>query len=81
MLICFLQPIQKSFLSSICTPTLSCFLPCLVLFRAYSCTDEYVPNKREIAECVMDLLDKNECFNDELLGELIEVGVDLTSDV
>lgn len=41
--------------------------------RAYSCTDEYVPNKKEIAECVMGLLDANECFNDELLGELIEV--------
>lgn len=43
---------------------------------AYACTDEHVPNKQTIADRVLQLLDEHDCYNDELLGKLIEVCVE-----
>lgn len=48
-----------------------CYLS--VSYSAYNCTDDYVPDKHLIADHVMKLLDEMGCYNDELMGELIEV--------
>ena len=43
--------------------------------RAYECDESIVPNKSALCDRVLALLQSYHCTGDELLGQMIEVGV------
>lgn len=47
----------------------------MVTSRAYECDEAIVPDKSALCDRVLALLQSYHCTGDELLGQMIEVGV------